>query len=158
MVVYRRNRSTEWINYFQDMIENEKFNPNSELENECIWFSFSGIIQKDLDFVKEHWNTQRIRDSRHDTDELFSLPEDQGEVSATHMHRLIIPERTFCRWRRKQMYTNSTSIMCCPTVTYRNQGPEKRDKVYIWTCCQWQEGKQWTYGSINSRSNYSLSI
>jgi len=34
------------------MIENEKFNPGIELEKECIWFSFSGIIQKDLDFVK----------------------------------------------------------------------------------------------------------
>ena len=46
---------------FQDMIENEKFNPGSELEKECIWFSFSGIIQKDLDFVKEHWNTPHKR-------------------------------------------------------------------------------------------------
>ena len=29
---YRRNRSTLWINYFQDMIENDKFNPGSEIE------------------------------------------------------------------------------------------------------------------------------
>ena len=88
---YRRNRSTWWINYFKDMIENEKFNPGNELEKECIWFSFSGIIQKDLDFVKEHWNTHRIRDSRHDTvpgrpDELFCLPEDHGGVDG-----LILP-------------------------------------------------------------------
>lgn len=88
---YRRNWSTWWINYFQDMIENEKFNLGSELEKECIWFSFSGIIQKDLDFVKEHWNTHRIRDSWHDTvpgrpNELFCLPEDHGGVDG-----LILP-------------------------------------------------------------------
>ena len=67
------------------MIENEKFNPGYELEKERICFSFSGIIQKDLDVVKEHWNTHHIRDSRHDTvpgrpDELFCLPEDHGGV------------------------------------------------------------------------------
>ena len=118
---YRRNRSTWWINYFQDMIENEKFNPGSEIEKECIWFSFSGIIQKDLDFVKEHWNTHRIRDSRHDTvpgrpDELFCLPEDHGGVDG-----LILPMSS----------TQTTSIMCCPTVTYGNQRTGKRQKIYI---------------------------
>ena len=88
---YHRNRSTWWINYFKDMIKNKKFNPGNELEKECIWVSFSGIIQKDLDFVKGHWNTHRIRDSRHDAvpgrpNELFCQPEDHGGV-----HGLILP-------------------------------------------------------------------
>ena len=74
------------------MIENRKFNPSSELiKKKYIWFSFTGFIRKGLDFVSEHWNTHRIRDSRHDTvpgrpDELLSLLEDHGGVDG-----LILP-------------------------------------------------------------------
>ncbi len=44
---------------------------------------FSDVIQNDLDYVKEQWNTHRIRDSKHDTipgipDELFYFPEKKG--------------------------------------------------------------------------------
>lgn len=47
---------------------------------ECLWICFSSLIQKELDLVKEQWNTHRIRASAHDTvpgipDELFHLPE-----------------------------------------------------------------------------------
>ena len=81
------------------MIEKEKCKPGSELEKECIWFSFSGIVKKELDLAKEHWNTHHIRDSRHDTvpgrhDELFCLPEDHGGVDGLilpfQLHKLII--------------------------------------------------------------------
>ena len=47
---------------------------------ECLWFCFDGLIQQDLDRVKEHWNSHHIRESRYDTvkgrpNELFYLPE-----------------------------------------------------------------------------------
>ena len=50
---------------------------------ECLWFCFSGLIQQDLDRVKEYWNSHYIRESRHDTvkrrpNELFYLPELRG--------------------------------------------------------------------------------
>ena len=77
---YRRNCSTLWINYFKDLCERKLFNPDNDLERECLWFCFSDIIQSDLDFVKEHWNTHRICNSKHDTipgipDELYYFPE-----------------------------------------------------------------------------------
>jgi DNA-directed RNA polymerase subunit RPC12/RpoP len=82
---FRRNRTTWWMNYFGDLIEKEQFYPGNELEMEALWYCFSGVLQKDLDIVKEHWNTHRIRDSRHNTipgkpDELFYLPEGNGGV------------------------------------------------------------------------------
>jgi len=82
---FRRNRSTWWINYFKDLCERGYFSPDNELEKECLWFCFSEIIQKDLDFVKEQWNTHRIRNSKHDTipgipDELYYLPESRDGV------------------------------------------------------------------------------
>ena len=76
----RRSRSTWWMNYFKDMIERGHLNTDNGLEMECLWICFSSLIQKDLDLVKEQWNTHRIRASRHDTvagipDELYHLPE-----------------------------------------------------------------------------------
>ena len=46
-------------------------------------FCFNKLLQDDLDAVKDHWNTHRIRHFRHDTvsgrpDELFFLPELHG--------------------------------------------------------------------------------
>ena len=57
----------------------------SELSMECLWNCFAPVIQKDLDIVKEHWNSHRIRKSRHNTvpgrpDQLFYLPEFHGAV------------------------------------------------------------------------------
>lgn len=58
---------------------------SSELSMECLWHCFTPVIQKDLDIVTEHWNSHRIRKSRHNTvsgspDSLFHLPEFQGAV------------------------------------------------------------------------------
>ena len=64
---YRRNRSTWWINYFKDLIEKDEFHPGNQLEEEALWYCFSRILQEDLDLVREHWNTHRIRNSKHDT-------------------------------------------------------------------------------------------
>ena len=52
----------------------------NDLEMECLWFCFSSLIQRDLDTVKDHWNTHFIRGSRQETvsgrpDQLFFLPE-----------------------------------------------------------------------------------
>ena len=40
---------------------------------QCLWICFSSLIQKDLDEVKEHWNTHRIRPSRFDT--ILGIPD-----------------------------------------------------------------------------------
>ena len=82
---FRKNRSTWWINYFNDLCERNLFNPSNDLENECLWFCFSDVIQNDLDYIKEQWNTHRIRDSKHDTipgipDELYHFPEKNGGI------------------------------------------------------------------------------
>ena len=77
---YRRSRATWWINFFKDLMEQSVFTPGNDLQMECLWFCFSSLIQRDLDTVKDHWNTHLIRRSRHETvsgrpDELFYLPE-----------------------------------------------------------------------------------
>jgi len=83
---YRRNRSTWWINLFKDLVERGDLNTSDTLQKDCLWFCFAEILQEDLDYVKEHWNTHRIRKSRHDTvsgvpDVLYYLPEGRGGES-----------------------------------------------------------------------------
>ena len=55
----------------------------SDLSMECLWYCFHNVLQKELDSVKEHWNTHRIRKSRNNTvpgrpDSLFFLPDLHG--------------------------------------------------------------------------------
>ena len=68
------------MNFFKDLMEQAVFTPGNQLQIECLWFCFSSIIQQDLDFVVQHWNSHYIRRSSHDTisgrpDELLYLPE-----------------------------------------------------------------------------------
>ena len=82
---YSHNRSIWWRNHFKDLETEGVLDTSSEISMECVWFCFAGILQHDLDIVKEHWNTHRIRKSRHNTvpgrpDSLFFLPEHHGAV------------------------------------------------------------------------------
>ena len=77
---FRKSRSNWWINFFKDLIDRGQLSTSNLLQMECLWFSFSGLIQKELNEVCQHWNTHYIRKSRHDTvagrpDELYYLPE-----------------------------------------------------------------------------------
>ena len=52
---------------------------------ECLWYCFHQLLQAELDRVKDHWNTHRIRKSRHDTvpgrpDSLYFLPQLHGVI------------------------------------------------------------------------------
>ena len=80
---YRRNRSSWWINLFKDLVEAGDLNTGDALQKDCLWFCFAELLQEDLDAVREHWNTHRIRKSRNDTtpgvpDMLYYLPEGRG--------------------------------------------------------------------------------
>ena len=82
---YSKNRSMWWRSYFTDMESRGLIDLSYELSKECLWFCFSDILQKDLNAVKEHWNTHRIRRSRYNTvpgrpDALFHFPEHHGGI------------------------------------------------------------------------------
>lgn len=83
---YSKNRSSWWRNFFQALETDGKIDLTSEMNKECLWYCFSGVLQADCDAVKEHWNTHYIRRSRHNTvggrpDSLFFLPEYHGAVN-----------------------------------------------------------------------------
>ena len=93
----RKSWSHWWINFFKDLIQQGHLNTANMLEAECLWFSFSNLLQKELDEVRHHWNTHYIRRSRHDTlagrpDELYYLPEN---VDAEN-HVKVVEDEKLC--------------------------------------------------------------
>ena len=92
---YRRSCLTWWITFFKDLMDRGVFLPGNTLHQECLWFCFAELIQQDLDFVKIHWNTHYIGQSRCDTvprkpDELYFLPENFG---ASDLLQPVSPEK-----------------------------------------------------------------
>ena len=82
---FAKNRSTWWRSFFSDLEARGLIDLSYKLSKECLWYCFSGVLQNDLDTVKEHWNTHRIRKSRYNTvagrpDSIFYLPEQHGGV------------------------------------------------------------------------------
>ncbi|PFX14985.1 hypothetical protein AWC38_SpisGene20822 [Stylophora pistillata] len=80
---FRRNRSSWWIDFFKDMVQSGILELGNTFDMECLWFCFSKVLEKELENVKDHWNTHYIRKSRHDTvagvpDILYFLPENSG--------------------------------------------------------------------------------
>ena len=61
---FAKNRSTWWRSFFSDLEARGLIDLSYKLSKECLWYCFSGVLQNDLDTVKEHWNTHRIRKSR----------------------------------------------------------------------------------------------
>jgi hypothetical protein len=54
---FRKTYSNWWINFFKDLIDTGELETSNILQMECLWFSFSGLLQKDLDEVCQHWNS-----------------------------------------------------------------------------------------------------
>ncbi len=105
-----QNRSSWWRNHFKDMESEGALDCASEISMECLWYCFAELIQKDMDFVKEHWNSHRIRKSRHETtagrpDSLFFLPEHHGVTNLLN----AVPQEEIDFVSEHVVYTNSTN-------------------------------------------------
>ena len=93
---YSKSHSAWWRNFFGDLEFQGLVDTSSDISMECLWYCFNKVLQTELTFVKEHWNTHRIRKSRNNTvpgrpDSLYFLPEIHGaknclfEVSAAEV-------------------------------------------------------------------------
>jgi len=77
---FRRNRSQWWLELLDGLEDFGAFHPGSVQQTECLRYCFMAVIQRDLDAVRQQWNTHRIRPSAGARcpagipDELFYLP------------------------------------------------------------------------------------
>ena len=104
---YRRNRSSWWINLFEDLVEAGDLNTGDVLQKDCLWFCLAELLQEDLDAVKEHWNTHRIRKSRNDTtpgvpDVLYKALANEDTLLPTQLFPSLPARATFVAVSRTQ--------------------------------------------------------
>ena len=53
---------TNWCrNFFKDLVSRNTLDSKDTCQVEALWFSFSGLLQEELNFDMEHWNTHSIR-------------------------------------------------------------------------------------------------
>ena len=83
---FARQRSNWWRQFFQDLVSRNEFDSTDNFQAEALWFAFSVLLQEELEFAKEHWNTHKIRKNRYGTvsgrpDALYYLPESFGGTS-----------------------------------------------------------------------------
>lgn len=77
---FRRSRSQWWIELFESLVAAGVFKPGHAHQTDCMRFSFMSLVQEDLNFVRQLWNTHRIRSSHYATcppgipDELYFIP------------------------------------------------------------------------------------
>ena len=62
---YSQNRSMWWHIFFKDLESEGVLDSTFELHVECLWYCYAAVLQNDLNIVKEHWNSHRIKKSRH---------------------------------------------------------------------------------------------
>ena len=65
--ILRKTMSSWWTNFFKDLLEQGIFYTTNTLHMECLWFCFAGLLQRNLNQAKTHWNTHYVWKSRHDT-------------------------------------------------------------------------------------------
>ena len=63
--ILKRQSNAWWINFLKDLQNEGLFDPSLIHFKECMKFYFSGILQSELDNIKEMLNNRRIRNSRH---------------------------------------------------------------------------------------------
>ena len=99
---FKKSCSSWWIQFFKDLIDSGQIDIANELQKECLWFCFNGVIQEALDEMSLYWNTHNIRSSRHETvggipDILFHLPEQTGAFDCS----VPVSKERLCEMKNK---------------------------------------------------------
>ena len=58
---FARQRSNWWRQFFQDLVSRNKSDSTNNFQAEALWLALSGLLQEELEYVNEHWNTHKIR-------------------------------------------------------------------------------------------------
>ena len=90
---YRRNRSQFWIELFKHLVHTGVFNPENPREVDCIRYCFMSVVQSDLDAIRRHWNTHRIRPSvgsRCPAMHLFAVDSNELRLDGCN-HHIVSP-------------------------------------------------------------------
>lgn len=101
--MFSKQRASWWRAFFQDLESQGIYDSTSDIPKEALWFCFHKLFQKELDYIKEHWNSHYIRKSRHDTvagrpDLLYNIPENYGGESNLKA-QVPAEKNAICLWK-----------------------------------------------------------
>ena len=115
----RRSRLTWWINFFKDLINSGTLLSDSMIHEECLWFCFAEIIQKDQGFVCLHWNMHYIRKSGHNT--VPGKPEELYSISwqLTQMLQITCNQFLVKSWKKQEPNLKHQIPMVIKTILMR---------------------------------------
>ena len=66
---FRRSCADWWMQFFKGLVHNGVYNNTDFLQVECFKFAFFPVIQKELENIKDNWNSHRIRKSFQSSNE-----------------------------------------------------------------------------------------
>ena len=127
------------------MVATGEFNLGNNLHMELAWYTFSLLLQYELDQVRLHWNTH-YRRTRHDTisgrpDELFFLPElSGGQNQGTHISDSEIDSA----------YSEEENLMEDATIIMNDANEELveyfeyvvQEETLLYPITNWNEGRE----------------
>eukprot|EP00111_Clytia_hemisphaerica_P020125 TCONS_00059303-protein len=127
----RKSYSGWVIDFFKRKIDDGTFVTGSKLYEEVCWFSFSPLIQKDLDHIVKNWNTHRIRSSGENViggvpNELYNIPNsfgyvECGQVTREHdLNRIDQIDEIFDSFQLKNSMDDDIKDYCEHVVASRN--------------------------------------
>ena len=85
---FKKNRSSRRMNHFKDLIDEGIYDPTINYQKMCLYFTFSGLLQQELDEIKSMWNNHCIRNSREaecsggKPDVLYYTPSQSGGIES----------------------------------------------------------------------------
>ena len=154
---HNRKGYTDWlIDFFKDMVATGEFNLGKTLHMELTWYTFSPLLQYELEQVKLQWNTFNIRRIRHDTipgrpDELFFLPElSGGQNQRTNSSDSEIDS----------VYSEEENLMKDATIIINDVDEERveyfeyvvREENLLYTPTNWKERRELFINILESSS------
>ncbi|EDO37325.1 predicted protein [Nematostella vectensis] len=94
---FRKQYGGWWIDFFNDLHESDVLDLSSEIHREALWFCFADLLEKDLEKMKDYWNTHRIRKSKYaafagSPDIMYFLLEEYGQTDCLYQfphHKLV---------------------------------------------------------------------
>ena len=83
---FRRGFADWLIDFFKSLVEDGKLELGNYFHKQCVWFSFSGFLQSELNGMVENWNSHYIRSAQAHCipgipNQMFSFPERFGYLN-----------------------------------------------------------------------------
>ena len=125
----RQHFTQRWIDLFHELLRENLYNPNDQINYELLQFCFTGILSKEIIDISEGWNYHRVRSTKGSIcpagipEVLFFVPElNDGHdyESAVDDDLINFTDNTLGASQRKYGCTNEFAELCLEIMDIKN--------------------------------------